>query len=752
MATLSAKEYEIGKEGEEEILKINANSWPYPPSIEENALVMVRAIDYLVEFPSVSRLIFNQKRNFIYDQEQTQMLVEVAIFYSHLTKQKRLLAVGGISENDNRYAEIQYLVFNLLRSDPIGAYVEATRLIRENEISLKRVQDEVLGEKISSYINFLRYFKENLERTKLIRTVKDKLSGHRIGDRGLYLEFLSPVIGPDFLLTRLISRVPLDAEIVDSYNVGDTTVNVFKTSQDIKFLYHITPLELKLSEEEYEVVNLARRVLSEHRPRDEEFLEPRRMRRTFNNIGKDLLLELVEQRGYDISLSRIKKLAEVLVRATIGFGMIELLLQDEKVQDITVNSPVGENPIFLLHSDYGECYTNIMPSIDDSESWATKFRLLSTRPLDEANPVLDTELGIPGARARVAIITNPLNPYGLAFALRRHRDRPWTLPLFINNGMISPLGAGLMSFFIDGARTLLVAGTRSSGKTSFLGSLLVEIMRKYRVLVLEDTLELPSQALRDFGYNIQNMKIRSALTTGGTEMSADEGIRTSLRMGDSSLIVGEVRSQEARALYEAMRIGALANVVAGTIHGDSPYGVFDRVVNDLGVPKTSFKATDIIIITNPVKSADGLHSFRRVQSITEVRKHWQDDPLREQGFVDLMKYNIETDELEVTDELVNGDSEVLKKIAGNVREFVGDWDAIWENIQLRSKIKKTMVDYANRFGMFELLEAKNVINSNDMFHKILDEVKAETGGLDNKRIFFEWNEWMKREIKKRRFY
>ena len=78
-----------------------------------------------------------------------------------------------------------------------------------------------------------------------------------------------------------------------------------------------------------------------------------------------------------------------------------------------------------------------------------------------------------------------------------------------------------------------------------------------------------------------------------------------------------------------MRVGALANVVAGTIHGDSPYGVFDRVVNDLEVPKTSFKATDIVIVTNPVKTADGLHVSKRVINITEVRKHWAKDPLEE---------------------------------------------------------------------------------------------------------------------------
>jgi archaeal flagellar protein FlaI len=43
-----------------------------------------------------------------------------------------------------------------------------------------------------------------------------------------------------------------------------------------------------------------------------------------------------------------------------------------------------------------------------------------------------------------------------------------------------------------------------------------------------------------------------------------------------------------------MRVGAAGNVVIGTIHADSAYSVWDRVVNDLGVPTTSFKATDLL--------------------------------------------------------------------------------------------------------------------------------------------------------------
>jgi hypothetical protein len=267
------------------------------------------------------------------------------------------------------------------------------------------------------------------------------------------------------------------------------------------------------------------------------------------------------------------------------------------------------------------------------------------------------------------------------------------------------------------------------------------------MITIEDTLELPGESLRRLGYNIQQMKVSSALSRNTSEVTAEEGIRTTLRLGDSSLFVGEVRSTEAKSLYEAMRVGALANVVAGTIHGDSPYGVYDRVVNDLGVPRTSFKATDLIVVCNPIRSADGLHRWRRVTEITEVRKMWQDDPVKEKGFVDLMKYNSKTDTLEITDDLKNQDSDIIKAVAENVKEWSGNWDAVWENIMLRAKNYQALVDLSNATKNYDLIEAKFVVEANDQFHKISDKVKEEVGSLDSKRIFFEWNDWLKRAAK-----
>ena len=748
--------YDVVREGDDVIISINLEGYMHVPSLEDDPVVMSKACDMLLEIKDATKIVFIQKRNYEYDYSQTALLKEIASLYSKLTRKKDILSYTALLSDtscgrwiNNWYSTVQDIISNLLRSDPIGAYVELTRIARDERITAEKSLEEAFLKCSNKYLGMLDYLIKMFEKTRLISLAKPYLAGHKVGDREIYRRFFTSIMSPDFIFTKLMATFPHNGEEVASYTVGeDVEVTIFELPDTVQYLYHIMPPEFKLSEEKYEILDTARKIMAEHKPKKSEFVDPERMRQVFFNVGSDLIDELASQKSVNMSAAEIEQLTNILVRYTVGFGLIEVLLQDEKIQDITVNNQVGEVPMFIVHQDFGDCKTNIIPTVTEAESWATKLRLISGRPLDEANPVLDTEITIKGARARVAAVGQPLNPYGLAFAFRRHRDKPWTLPLFIDNKMISSLSAGLISFLIDGSRTLLVAGTRSAGKTSLLGSMLVELMRKYRVITIEDTLELPTTALRNLGYNIQPLKVAAALTKGSVEVPADEGIRTTLRMGDSALIVGEIRSKEALALYEAMRIGALANVVAGTIHGDSPYGVFDRVVNDLQVPRTSFKATDIIIVVNPVRSADGLHRWRRVTQITEVRKHWENDPLLENGFIDLMKYDYRTDQLEPTDDLINGESEVLKGIAGNVKEWAGSWDAVWDNILLRAKIKETIVEIAKKTKMPDLLEADFVVQSNDEFHKISDNIKQETGSLDSKRIFFEWNEWLKTTIKK----
>jgi len=755
MAEKGAFSYEVIRSGEETILRVDCEALPYVPSIEDNPVVMARTIELLAKVGTVTKIVFVQKRDYEYDLRQVSLLQEIATIYRRLVKRRELFSVRAIGVNCIRWLEAKYATlrlrfFTMLREDPVGAYVMLRRAAREERLELNKVVSKEHADCLQRYIALLDYLVGLLDKTRLIALAKPHLVGYSIGDRSIYRRIFRPVIKPDFMFTKLMASYPAEAEAIDSYYVGETEVTIFKLPRTTQYLYHVIPPEFKLKEDHYDILDTARRIMAEHKPTRKEFVDPERMRRVFYNVGRDLLSELAEQKGILLREKDLDLLTQILVRYTVGFGLIEVILADQRIQDITINSPMGMLPMFVVHADYGDCITNIIPTAAEAEGWASKLRMISGRPLDEANPILDSEIILPVARARVCVIAPPLTPMGLGYAFRRHRDRPWTLPLFIANRMINPLTAGLLSFLVDGTRTMLIAGTRSAGKTSFLGSLMVEIMRRYRIVTIEDVLELPVNALKKLNFNIQSMKVRSALARGGTELPADEGIRTALRLGDSALIIGEVRSKEALALYEAMRIGAMANLVAGTIHGESPYGVFDRVVNDLGVPRTSFKATDLIVIANPIRSPDGLHRWRRIVQVTEVRKHWETDPLLEHGFVDLLKYNPHTDQLEPTSDLINGDSDVIKAVAANVKEWAGNWSAVWDNIMLRAKIKETLVNYALKSKQHDLLEAEFVVVANDQFHTICEKVKEEIGSLDSKRIFSEWESWLKMEIKRKR--
>jgi type IV secretory pathway ATPase VirB11/archaellum biosynthesis ATPase len=395
-------------------------------------------------------------------------------------------------------------------------------------------------------------------------------------------------------------------------------------------------------------------------------------------------------------------------------GILDYLLTDPKIQEININPPEYQTPFMVVHEEFAECLTNIYPSIDFLNYLSTYLKIESGRPLNKAQPQMDGELYVENQKARVGAVVPPFSVNGIGFSIRKHRENPWTLPLFIQNKTLDPLFSGLMSFAISHGRTFLVAGPRGSGKTALLGALVLEILPKYRIITIEDTQELGIDYYKKLGYDLLALKVRSALMDEGMEIPFDQGLRTSLRLGDSCLILGEIRSKEAKVLYEAMRVGAMSMTVGGTIHADSPFGVYDRVVNDLGVPTGSFKVTDLIVIINQIKSASGFHRVRRVIKVTEVLKDWQDTPV----FQDLMVYNADTDALEPTDILLNGGSILIKEVVSRTRGY-GTYDAAMRDIMLRAWVKEKQVEILGKTP--KLLEGDYNMKVNIIFAELFDE-------------------------------
>jgi GTPase SAR1 family protein len=301
--------------------------------------------------------------------------------------------------------------------------------------------------------------------------------------------------------------------------------------------------------------------------------------------------------------------------------------------------------------------------------------------------------------------------------------------------MISPATAGLLSFLIDGQASLLVAGSRGSGKTSLLSALVFEIPQRFRILSIEDTPELPLDDFQRLGYKMQSLITKSITTSdASTEVHPTDALRTALRLGESVLVLGEVRGVEAKVLFEAMRVGAAGNLIMGTIHGSTTRDVYERVVFDIGVPATSFKAVDAVLITAPIRCEGGIERKRRVVQLSEITKAgWNTNPDPDKIFQDIMQYDTAKDELYATNLLDMGQSHVIQSIA---RKWGITVEKALENIQLRTDIKDIIVKHSNIHK--ELLEAPMTRDANNRFWMSIEESKLRNGTVDYDDVRKQW--------------
>ena len=89
----------------------------------------------------------------------------------------------------------------------------------------------------------------------------------------------------------------------------------------------------------------------------------------------------------------------------------------------------------------------------------------------------------------------------------------------------------------------------------------------------------------------------------------------------------------------------------------------------------------------------------------------------------------------------------MKDIASNDKGWAGDWDAVWDNVVLRSKIMQESVDFAEKSGLPEILEGEFTVKSNNAFHQISDEVSSDIGLPEGDVVFAKWKRWLEEEGK-----
>ncbi len=292
------------------------------------------------------------------------------------------------------------------------------------------------------------------------------------------------------------------------------------------------------------------------------------------------------------------ELCDIVYRYTFGTGIFELLLEDPRIEDVYVDAPCSTNRIHVTMNCIGgdnsftRCRTNLI--VDDREVVNLINMLMrdSGLPFCESHPVLETNMS--DGLARATVVGYPMSPNGDSLAIRKHSSTPWTLTRLIGNGTLDAYTAGLISFLVDNRCTFLICGARGSGKSSLLSAMMFEFPLSQRIITIEDTMELPSERMRAMGYKVQSLLIDDRNEEDANKR-ADEALRVSLRMGESAIVLGEVRGEETRTLYQSMRVGRAGSSIMGTIHGDSARTVYERVVHDMGIAPESFMATDFLI-------------------------------------------------------------------------------------------------------------------------------------------------------------
>lgn len=393
-------------------------------------------------------------------------------------------------------------------------------------------------------------------------------------------------VGPTVASTRIAADPPPEAALVDRWDLETgATVRRYEGRSDTLPTYHLTPTWAAFDDDALATLAAAA---------DRLLADP---------VGGDRAPGRAVRAVADES-DPVPKLVDVLRRHTRGYGALEHVFADGRVSDATISAPVTANPLRVV-LDGERCRTNVRLPPAGAATLASRLRRTSGRAFSRAAPVLDASINAEAGAVRVAATTTPVTD-GLSFTFRRGDPEAWTLGRLIKTGTLSAAAAGLLSVAVERGVTGLVAGGRGAGKTTTLGALLWELPANTRAILIEDTPELPASALAAAGRDTQRLRVGDGAGPG-----ASEAVRTALRVGSGALVVGEVRGEEAAALYEAMRVGAASETVLGTIHGESPAAVEERVVTDLGVPPSSFAATDLLVVIDA----------HRVETITEVTGH-----------------------------------------------------------------------------------------------------------------------------------
>ena len=239
------------------------------------------------------------------------------------------------------------------------------------------------------------------------------------------------------------------------------------------------------------------------------------------------------------------------------------MLSNPNITDILVN---GHKEVWIDQGQGLEKTKLTFLNEESVRSLAQKLALSTGRRLDQSQPYVDAQLS---KTIRLHAVLSPIANPGTVISLRIHRPQILSLDELVINKTITTSQNDFLTELIKNQKSFVICGGTGSGKTTLLKSLLSEINKNQRILIIEDSRELNPQHP-----HVVSLEGRPANIEGMGLITMKDLIKQSLRMRADRLIIGEVRGAEVIDWLSALNTGHSGS--AGTIHANSIHEVIIR--------------------------------------------------------------------------------------------------------------------------------------------------------------------------------
>lgn len=323
-------------------------------------------------------------------------------------------------------------------------------------------------------------------------------------------------------------------------------------------------------------------------------------------------------RETDIALDKCfshvtKALDEILVKRIynelFGFGLMEDLTLDEDITEILL---LGPQQVWIERSGKLERYADRFLEKMTYRNFVARLSREAKTNTDENSPFANGRW----RGFRVHIVSEPVVQGLPHVSLRRIRASPWTLADLSSRDFSDASGIQCLHRLITDKKNVLIVGPTGSGKTSVMAACLREVDACERVVLLEDTDELPLP-------NEVSVKLlaKQSRSDADREYRLGDLLKQSLRMRPDRIVMGEVRGEEAKDLLMAFATGHKG--CWGTLHAANPREALLRLemLVQMGAPQWTaatvraliHASIDAIVVVG--KDKNGL---RRLDSIHQV--------------------------------------------------------------------------------------------------------------------------------------